>query len=56
MVEGFVYFIARILYSSGYLSERGASGRKIGAILGFLTWFAIYITAALSGVKFVKLP
>ena len=54
IAEGCVYFLARILYTAGYLSDRGASGRKFGALLGFATWLAIYVTAVLSGLRLAK--
>lgn len=38
---GAVYFVARILYATGYKSSQGPKGREAGAILGALSTFGM---------------
>ena len=54
IAEGCLYMIARIVYSAGYLSSRGARGRVVGAISGWLIWGSIYFTALFSVLKIAK--
>lgn len=51
---GIVFAIGRVLYSIGYNSKRGASGRLAGAVVGSISLYGLFGTNLFVGAKMIK--
>lgn len=54
-IEAGIYMVCRLLYAVGYNSNSGATGRKFGAVLGFATQFALFVTAAMAASSLTQI-
>lgn len=51
---GIAYFVGRLLYTTGYLSKSGPSGRETGAIMSSIAFMGIGVLSMFSGYRFLR--
>ena len=55
IAESIAYMVCRLMYAVGYNSNKGATGRKFGAVLGFGVQFALFVTAGAAAYDLYRL-
>lgn len=51
---GMTYFIGRLLYTTGYISKAGPSGRETGAIMSSVAFMGIGVLSLYSGYRLLR--
>ncbi len=51
IIEAVVYMVGRLFYAIGYNSNKGATGRIIGALVGQAGFLSLFVTAILSTLR-----
>lgn len=53
-VLGFGYITGRVAYTMGYMTEKGANGREMGAKISGVCWLLQFGLGILTGIKMIR--